>query len=127
MAKGATQKGQLENDINACLALQEQRKEIEAQEKRLRAAIQDQMERADLDRVRTGAGVEAQIYAQDAIDWDADKLIDVLKRKQLDELMPRAPMKSKLKKAMESGAVPGLETCCTISTSPRLKIAPAKE
>ena len=127
MAKGATPKGQLERDIDACFKLQTQRKELEAQEKRLRAAIQDQMERADLDRVRTPGGAEALVIAKTKTIWDAEKLLTVLKRNQVDELMPRTPAGAKLRKALESGAVPALGEACTTESGPVLKIDKAKE
>lgn len=95
---------ELNDRIDNAVKLQTQAEEITSRLKAEREAIKIVMQDSDLDRHATAKGNEALLITEERLSWQADKLVEVLSRKQFAELCPPTPKGVELRKVME-GAV----------------------
>ena len=115
-------------EISEAVQLMAEVEERAARLKTLKANIRTGLESAGLDRFATPEGAEALLVEKTNLRWDTDKLADVLKRNEYDELCPRKAEGEKLRKLLDSlepERAKALRSCAKGSNSSALEIRAA--
>jgi hypothetical protein len=104
LSRKATQGGV--SDLNVLITeavmLSELQEETAAKLKSVRAGIRENLEALGLERHATAAGAEALLIDKVNLTWNVEKLEELLDAVEFEDLCPRKPEASKLRKWLES-------------------------